>query len=81
MSTNKYERKTFTSKGFAYIYDLKDYENSFIYLDKANSILRQQINYNILNDEKLINKIIKLFQKFNFDKINKKPIRKKIVFI
>ena len=61
--------------------DLKDYENSFIYLDKANSILRQQINYNILNEEKLINKIIKLFQEFDFDKINKKPLSKKIVFI
>ena len=34
-----------------------------------------------MNDEKLINKIIKLFQKFDFDKINKKPLSKKIVFI
>ena len=30
MSTNKYERKTFNSKGFAYIYDLKDYDNKII---------------------------------------------------
>ena len=29
-STSKYERKTFNSKGFAYIYDLKDYENKII---------------------------------------------------
>ena len=30
MSTSKYERKTFNSKGFAYIYDLKDYDNKII---------------------------------------------------
>ena len=61
--------------------DVKDYEKSFSYLEKANSIKNKEINYNLSAHEKLINSIIKLFDDFDFEKIKKKATQKQIVFI
>jgi tetratricopeptide (TPR) repeat protein len=56
--------------------DVKDYEKSFGYLEKANSIKNKETNYNLSVHEKLIKSIIKLFDDFNFEKIKKKRTRK-----
>ena len=56
--------------------DLKDYEKSFNYLEKANLIINKEINYNLSNHERLIKNIIKLFYDFDFEKNKKKNYRK-----
>ena len=61
--------------------DLKDYEKSFNYLEKANLIINKEINYNQSNHERLIKSIIKLFNDFDFEKNKKKTIEKQIIFI
>ncbi len=61
--------------------DLKDYEKSFNYLEKANFIKNQEINFNLSNHEKLIKSIIKLFESFDFEKNIKKTTEKQIIFI
>jgi len=70
----------FFSLGKAYE-DLKDYEKSFAYLEKANLIKNKEINYNLSSHEKLIKNIIKLFEDFDFDKIKKKAPGNQIIFI
>ena len=70
----------FFSLGKAYE-DLKDYEKSFAYLEKANLIKNKEINYNLSSHEKLIKNIIKLFEDFDFDKIKKKASENQIIFI
>ncbi|MDB3964309.1 sulfotransferase [Candidatus Pelagibacter sp.] len=61
--------------------DLKDYEKSFNYLEKANLIINKEINFNPSNHERLIKSIIKLFNDFDFEKNKKKNIEKQIIFI
>ena len=61
--------------------DMKDYENSFKYIEKGNSIKNKSINFNMSNHEKLIRSIIKLFDDFDFEKIKKKEPQKQIIFI
>ena len=61
--------------------DLKDYEKSFNYLEKANLIINKEINYNLSNHERLIKNIIKLFYDFDFEKNKKKTTKKQIIFI
>ncbi|MDC1045183.1 sulfotransferase [Candidatus Pelagibacter sp.] len=61
--------------------DLKDYEKSFNYLEKANLIINKEINYNPSNHERLIKSIIKLFNDFDFEKNKKKTTKKQIIFI
>ena len=61
--------------------DLKDYEKSFNYLEKANLIINKEINYNLSNHERLIKNIIKLFYDFDFEKNKKKTTEKQIIFI
>ena len=61
--------------------DLKDYEKSFNYLEKANLIINKEINYNLSNHERLIKNIIKLFYDFDFEKNKKKTSEKQIIFI
>jgi len=61
--------------------DLKDYEKSFNYLEKANLIINKEINYNPSNHERLIKSIIKLFYDFDFEKNKKKTTKKQIIFI
>lgn len=78
--SSREKKDIYFSLGKAYE-DLKDYERSYKYLEKANLILRKEINYNTLREEKFFNNIIKLFKNFNFEKINKKPLNKKIIFI
>lgn len=74
------KKDVFFALGKAYE-DLKNYEQSFKYLEKGNSIVRKELNYNIFNQEKFFNRIIKLFKDFDFDKVNKRPLDKKIIFI
>jgi len=61
--------------------DLKDYEKSFNYLEKANLIKNKEINYNLSNHERLIKSIIELFDNFDFEKNKKKATEKQIIFI
>ncbi|MDC1128105.1 sulfotransferase [Candidatus Pelagibacter sp.] len=70
----------FFSLGKAYE-DTKEYEKSFTYLEKANLIKNKEINYNLSSHEKLIKSIIKLFDDFDFQKINKKSLPNEIIFI
>ena len=61
--------------------DIKDYENSFKFLKKANLEKKRQIKYNLLNEEKLFNNIIKVFDNIDFEKFRKKEKGKQIIFI
>ena len=61
--------------------DIKDYENSFKYLNKANSEKNHQVNYNFIDEEKLFNNIIKVFENVDFEKLKKKEKGKQIIFI
>ena len=61
--------------------DLKDYKRSFEYLDKANFIKRKTVNYEIRNEERVFNSIIKVFDKIDFNEFKKIPNQKKIIFI
>ena len=61
--------------------DIRDYKNSFKFLEKANLIGKQTNNYQISNDEELFNNIIKIFKSVDFKKISKKNLGKKIIFI
>jgi tetratricopeptide (TPR) repeat protein len=70
----------FFSLGKAYE-DIKEYEKSFAYLEKANLIKNKEINYNLTSHEKLIKNIIKLFEDFDFNKIKKKTPQNQIIFI
>ena len=64
-----------------------NYEESYKYLIKANEIQDEVNNYDISNNQKLlnVNKAVKelknIFQKKNFDHINKSCSKKKIIFI
>mgnify|MGYP006139612765 FL=1 len=57
--------------------DLKDYKRSFEYLDKANFIKRKTVNFEIKNEERVFNSIIKVFDKIDFNEFKKIPNQKK----
>ena len=61
--------------------DLKEYESSFFYLKKANLIKEKQSNYNIEEEELLIDSIKKSFEHLNLK--NKKKVfeKRKAIFI
>ena len=61
--------------------DLKNYEDSFFYLKKANLLKKNEYNYNIKSEELLIDSIKKSFEDLNFK--NKKKIfdKRKAIFI
>ncbi len=61
--------------------DLKDYENSFIYLKKANLIKEKQHNYNIEEEKLLIDSIKKSFENLNLNNRKKVFDKKKAIFI
>ena len=61
--------------------DLKEYDKSFDFLEKANSIFKNLIKYNFNEDEKIFNNIIKAFNEINFNKFKKKIPNKQIIFI
>ena len=77
---NNEKKDIFFSLGKAYE-DIKEYEKSYNYLEKGNLIKKQEINYNISEDKKLFQNIIKIFQDFDFEKFKKKPLKKQIIFI
>ena len=60
---------------------LKNYEKAFKYFDRGNMLKRKQINYNIEDFLRLTNSIKKIFKNLDFQKIKKKYIEKKIIFI
>ena len=61
--------------------DIKDYKKSFEYLDKANFIKRKTVKYEIKNEEKIFNSIIKSFDQINFSEFKKTPSSRRIIFI
>ena len=61
--------------------DIKDYKKSFEYLDKANFIKRKTVKYEIKNEEKVFNGIIKSFDQINFSEFKKTPSSRRIIFI
>ena len=56
--------------------DLKKFEKSFLYLEKANKIKKSDTNYNINEEEAFFESIKNTFQNFNFQ--NEKKIFNKI---
>ncbi len=72
MSTNKYDRNTYNSKGFAYIYDVKDYEKKVIKKRISNTeaviahhSLRKGTLIKIINP--MSGKSVTLKNKYNLD--------------
>ena len=47
--------------------DIKQYENSFLHLQKANKLKKESNNYNIKDEENFFETIKKAFQNFNFN--------------
>ena len=54
--------------------DLGDYEKSFISLEFANKLKRENIEYDIKKEEDLFSSIIETFQKISLNQILKKVI-------
>ena len=61
--------------------DIKDFENSYKFLSKANSIKKQNSDYDIKKTEKLFNSLIKLFNILEKKSYKKYQSNKKIIFI
>ncbi|MBT3694017.1 MAG: tetratricopeptide repeat protein, partial [Candidatus Pelagibacter sp.] len=59
--------------------DIKEYKKSFKYLDIANKMRDERLNYNITNEKNLFLDIKNFFKNKSFTKI--KPSNKKIIFI
>ena len=59
----------------------ENFQDSFEFLKKANSIGKSISNYQISSEEKLFDNIIKTFQQIYYKKFNKKILDKKIIFI
>ena len=78
-SLNDFEKlELYFALGKAYD-DLKDYENSFFHIERANSLKKKVTKYNIENDIKLFNNIKSFFSKISLNKLNFN--KKKIIFI
>ena len=61
--------------------DIKQYENSFLYLQKANQLKKKNNNYNLKSDEIFFESIKNAFKNFNFD-VNKENFDKRVpIFI
>ena len=61
--------------------DLKNYEDSFFFLKKGNYLKEKNNNYNIEEDELLIDSIKKSFEDFNFENGKKIFDKRKPIFI
>ena len=61
--------------------DLKDFDQSFQYLEKANFLKKARSEYKIQKDEKVFNNIMKAFDKINFNEFKKISSEKQIIFI
>ena len=59
----------------------ENFQDSFEFLKKANFIGKSISNYQILNEEKLFDNIIKTFQQIDNKKFNKRNLENKIIFI
>ena len=59
--------------------DIKEYKKSFQYLNIANKIRDERLNFNINDEKKLFLKIKNFFKNKNFARV--KPSNKKIIFI
>jgi tetratricopeptide (TPR) repeat protein len=60
--------------------DIKDFENSYYFLNQANLNMKQNKNYNFSYIQKLFDNIFKLFNSLD-EKILKKKSKKRIIFI
>ena len=61
--------------------DIGDYEKAYKNLEKGNYIRKTKVNFNINNQEKLFNSIIKTFENLDLDSFKKNIKDKKIIFI
>ena len=61
--------------------DLKDYKILGNALEKANFIKRKTVKYEIKNEEKVFNNIIKAFDQIDLNEFKKIPNQKRIIFI
>ena len=61
--------------------DMKDYDSSFKNLEEANKLKNAKVNYQILDDEKTFNSIIKTFKDIDLEKFKKLQSDKEIIFI
>ncbi len=61
--------------------DLKNYKDSFDYLQLANDSKKKKNGSNLSDEIRLFNNISKSFKNISFDNINLKPNTKKIIFV
>ena len=61
--------------------DIKDYENSYNFLSKANLIEKQKNNFNYSNIKKLCNDLVELFDTINLENLPQIESKKKSIFI
>lgn len=61
--------------------DIRDYEKSFFYLNRANQLKYKKKGSNLEDEKKAIRNIIKIFEGINLDKSNNELQDKKIIFI
>ena len=61
--------------------DLKEYQESFNYLNLANNLKKKRITSNLNNEIKIFKNLEKIFRKIDFKKINSEKNSKKMVFV
>ena len=61
--------------------DIKDFKNSYKFLNEANLIMQQKHGYNFSNTRKLCDNIVKLFENLKGKKSLKAKSEKQIIFI
>ena len=61
--------------------DLGDFKSSFNSLKAANELKKEKVNYQILEDEKMFNSIIKIFNDIDINSFKKSQSDKEIIFI
>jgi tetratricopeptide (TPR) repeat protein len=61
--------------------DMKDYNSSFKNLEVANKLKKEKVNYQILDDEKTFDSIIKTFKDIDLEGFKKLQSDKEIIFI
>jgi len=61
--------------------DIGDYENAYKNLERGNYLRKNKTNFNINNQKKLFNSIIKTFENVDLNSFKKKINDKKIIFI
>lgn len=61
--------------------DVGDYEEAFKNFERGNKIRKTKVNFNIKNQEKLLNSIVKTFENIDLQGFKQKVNKKKIIFI